>query len=37
MGIVTITLDFDPVVMCFTITGVVVAIAISKWWKGNKS
>lgn len=36
MPIVTITLDFDPIVMCFTITGSVIALFGMKWWKANK-
>ena len=36
MTAVTITLDFDPVVMCFAITGTIAVLFGLKWWKANK-
>lgn len=36
MTAVTITLDLDPVVVCFTITGVVAILLTRKWWKASK-
>lgn len=32
----TFTIDFDPIVMCFTITGSVIALFGMKWWKEKK-
>lgn len=36
MMAMTITLDLDPVVLCFTITGAVAILFGKKWWKERK-